>query len=177
MTVQRQERYGFGRQIALIALRSGFAAGLAFGLVLGFAVLAPAARAATTERVVANRYTGLAIDGFDPVAYFVQKEAVAGLPDYEVTEAGVVWRFHNEGNRASFVAHPEIYGPQFGGYDPTDVARGVAFAGNPHFFIVFGQRLYLFGVEAHRDAFAADPEHFLSEARERWPQLERTLSQ
>src|SRR5882757_899607 len=162
MTAQRQERYGLGRQIASIGL---VLAGLAGLLAIGH----PAAvGAATTERVVVNRFSGLAIEGFDPVAYFTENEAVLGLPDFEVAEAGAIWRFHNEGNRASFMAHPDIYGPQFGGYDPVDVARGVTLAGNPRFFTVAGQRLYLFGIEAHRDAFTANPEHYLPEARERW---------
>lgn len=171
MTAQRQERYGLGRQIASI--------GLVFvGLAGIWAAGWPSTvRATTTERVVVNRFTGLAIEGFDPVAYFTQNEAVLGLPDFEAAQAGAIWRFHNEGNRASFMAHPEVYGPQFGGYDPVDVARGVTLAGNPRFFIVTGQRLYLFGIEAHRDAFAAHPEHYLPEARERWPDLEETLAQ
>ena len=111
-----------------------------------------------------NRYTGLAIEGFDPVAYFVDARPVVGLPDFEASEAGAVWRFRNEGNRASFVAHPEIYGPQFGGYDPIDLARGVTVAGNPRFWLISGQRLYLFGREENRDAFAADPARLLQEA-------------
>ena len=78
---------------------------------------------------------------------FHRRPAVQGLPDFEVAAAGAVWRFRNEGNRASFVAHPEIYGPQFGGYDPVDLARGVTYAGNPRFWLVNGQRLYLFGRE------------------------------
>ena len=114
-------------------------------------------QAATTERVIVNRYTGLAIEGYDPVAYFTDARPVLGLPEFEAAQAGAVWRFRNEGNRASFVAHPEIYGPQFGGYDPVDLARGVTFAGNPRFWLVSGQRLYLFGREENRDAFAADP--------------------
>ena len=170
MTAQRQERYGFGRQFALIALAAGLAcASLADN---GFA-----ARAATTERVVTARFSGLAIDGYDPVAYFVAKAAVLGLPEFEAQQAGVVWRFHNEGNRASFLAHPEIYGPQFGGYDPIGIAHGVTFAGNPHFFVVTGQRLYLFGLESNRDTFAADPGHYLPQAQARWPKLEETLAQ
>jgi hypothetical protein len=175
MTAQRQERYGLRPRIAAIALLAG--ACVALDLVLEVAVSGLAARAATTERVVTNRFTGLAIDGFDPVAYFVDGAPVLGLREFEAWQAGVVWRFHNEGNRASFVAHPEIYGPQFGGYDPIDVARGVTLAGNPRFFVVAGQRLYLFGLEANRDAFAADPGRYLPEARERWPQLEEMLAQ
>lgn len=152
----------------MIALLASLAAPALFGA---------AARAATTERVVVNRFTGLAIEGFDPVAYFVDAQAEVGLEDFEVSQAGAVWRFRNEGNRASFVAHPEIYGPQFGGYDPADLARGVTVAGNPRFWLISGQRLYLFGREQNRDAFAADPAHLLREANARWPQLERDLAQ
>ena len=100
-----------------------------------------------------------------------------GLAEFEAPEAGVVWRFRNEGNRASFVAHPDIYGPQFGGYDPVDLARGVAVAGNPLFWLISGQRLYLFALEAHRDTFAAGPNSFLQRATSNWPALEQELPQ
>jgi len=165
MTVQRQE--GICGTIAVVALLAGF-----------WAVFHPLpAAAATTERVVVNRFSGLAIEGFDPVAYFVEGHPVRGLPDFELMQGGAVWRFHNEGDRASFAEHPDIYGPQFGGYDPTEVARGVTQAGNPLFFVIADQRLYLFNREANRDAFAADPERFLAQANARWPELERGLAQ
>src|SRR6266849_5005547 len=132
MTAQRQERKGSR------LIRIGFRPGIAFigscaSRLLASLVLASlgapgfpgsAAGAATTERVIVNRYTGLAIEGFDPVAYFVDARAVIGLPEFEASQAGTVWRFRNEGNRASFVAHPDIYGRQFGGYDPVDLSRG-----------------------------------------------------
>jgi hypothetical protein len=174
MTAQRQERNGsrpitgFRPGIALIALLASLAAQTLSGF---------AAQAATTERVVVNRFTGLAIEGFDPVAYFVDARPMIGLPAFEASEAGAVWRFRNEGNRASFVAHPDIYGPRFGGYDPIDLARGVTYAGNPRFWLIAGQRLYLFGREENRDAFAADPQRFLPEANLRWPELEQNLAQ
>lgn len=99
------------------------------------------------------------------------------FPDFETAQAGAVWRFLNAGNRDAFAANPEIYGPQFGGYDPIDIARGVAYAGNPRFFVVTGQRLYLFGREQSRDAFAADPAKFIKDAQARWPDLRKTLAQ
>jgi hypothetical protein len=168
MTAQRQERYGRRPGIAFFALLAGVFAPLGLDLT---------ARAATTERVVVNRYSGLAIEGFDPVAYFTDSLARPGVPDFEASEAGAVWRFRNEGNRASFVAHPEIYGPQFGGYDPVDLGRGVAYGGNPRFWVVTGERLYLFGREQNRDAFAADPSRFLKDASARWPAIEQDLAQ
>lgn len=147
-------------------------AGLLVLVGLSFAV-----HAAVTERVVVNRFSGLAIDGFDPVAYFTDGKPELGREEFEASEAGVIWRFHNEGNRASFVAHPEIYGPQFGGYDPVDVARGIAVAGNPYFWVVSGQRLYLFSREESRDAFAADAANIARRANLRWPDLRDTLAQ
>ena len=168
MTAQRQESYRPGPGTALFAV-----------LAVVFALIGPdrPAQGSTTERIVVNRYSGLAIEGFDPVAYFTDARPVRGLPDFEAAEAGAVWRFHNASNRDAFAAHPKIYGPQFGGYDPIDVARGVTFAGNPRFFVVTGQRLYLFGREESRNAFAADPGRFLKEAQARWPGLQQTLAQ
>ncbi len=135
------------------------------------------ALAATTERIVTNRFNGLAIEGFDPLTYFVDGRPEKGVAEFEVSQGGAVWRFRNEGNRASFVAHPEVYAPQFGGYDPVDVARGVTVAGNPLFWLVTGQRLYLFAREENRAAFAADPEPLLRQATSRWPELEAKLAQ
>lgn len=140
------------------------------------AVVLPA-RSATSERVVTDRYSGLAIGGFDPVAYFTDGQAMPGLPEFELSGEGAVWRFRNEGNRASFAAHPEIYGPQFGGYDPVDLGRGVALAGNPRLWLVAGQRLYLFAREESRDAFAAAPAQYRAAADKRWGDVKETLAQ
>jgi hypothetical protein len=148
--------------------------------LLGVAVqgcLAPAAQASTTERVVINRFSGLAIEGFDPVAYFTDAQAMLGRQEFEASQAGAVWRFRNASNRASFIAHPDIYGPQFGGYDPIDLARGVTVAGNPRFWLVSGQRLYLFSREQNRNAFAAAPAAVLRNATARWPGLEQSLAE
>jgi hypothetical protein len=168
MTAPRQERNRNRPGIAFIALATG---------VLWLGIAGFTAQAATTERVVVDRFSGLAIDGFDPVAYFADARPVVGAADFEASQAGAVWRFRNASNRASFVAHPDIYGPQFGGYDPIDLARGVTYAGNPRFWLVSGERLYLFGREASRDAFAADPARVLKEASQRWPELEQRLAQ
>jgi hypothetical protein len=187
MTAQRQERH---RTRSVNVSRPGIALIVSLASLAGFALVNPiwpvfgglaflpsAARASTTERVVVNRFTGLAIEGFDPVAYFTDARPELGLEDYEASEAGAVWRFRNESDRASFVAHPDIYGPQYGGYDPIDLARGVTVAGNPRFWLISGQRLYLFGREATRDSFAADPSRVLQGANQRWPELEQTLAE
>ncbi|HXW25418.1 MAG TPA: YHS domain-containing (seleno)protein [Xanthobacteraceae bacterium] len=131
--------------------------------------------AATTERVVVDPHTGLALYGFDPVAYFTEVTAMAGRPEFELSFAGAVWRFRNEGNRAAFADRPDVYMPRFGGYDALAVARGVAVPGNPRYWLVTDQRLYLFESPAARAAFAADPQTVLAAAQARWPQVLETL--
>lgn len=166
MTARRQENKGQGL---------GFACFAVLGTLTG-PVIGSQAWGAATERVVVNRHSGLAIDGFDPVAFFTDAGPFKGLPDLEVSERGVVWRFRNEANRVVFLAHPEIYSPRFGGYDPVQVAQGKVVAGRPQIWLIAGERLYLFSREESREAFAADPEGILKQADSLWPALSDTLS-
>ncbi|MBY0380980.1 MAG: hypothetical protein K2W78_03545 [Xanthobacteraceae bacterium] len=132
-------------------------------------------QATPTERVVTDYYSGLAIGGYDPVAYFTDREARPGAQDVEASWGGAIWRFRNDRNKAVFLANPEIYGPQFGGYDPFDLARGKIVAGRPGVWLITGQRLYLFNKTENRDAFAKDLTR-LSKATGNWPTLSATLS-
>ena len=148
----------------------------AFFVAFIVAGLAPTAiRAATGERVAVNRYTGLAIDGFDPVAYFVDAAPKQGRADLEMHSGGAIWRFQNEGNRAAFAHAPGIYAPRFGGHDPMAVARGAAAPGHPQLWLIAEQRLYLFYSAGARAAFARDPVGAIEAAERNWPELQRTL--
>jgi hypothetical protein len=133
-------------------------------------------RATTTEYIVTDRYSGLAISGFDPVAYFTDHAPRLGKGEFEYRYAGVVWRFHNEGNRAAFAADPEVYAPRFGGYDAIDVARGAAVPGNPLLWTVKKKRLYLFYTRANQLAFARNADRVIAAATKHWPSVQLTLS-
>ncbi len=133
--------------------------------------------AATTERIVTDYHTGLAISGFDPVAYFTEGKAMAGRSEFETTSSGATCRFINEGNREAFLAHSEVYTPVFGGYDPTGVARGIAAPGHPEVWLIVGDRLYLFRNVPTRAVFEGDPEHFIANAQSQWPSMVHTLVQ
>jgi len=128
-------------------------------------------RAATTERIVADILTGLAISGLDPVAYFTDGEPLAGRGDHELSYQGVVWRFRNAGNKAAFVAHPDVYMPRYGGYDAIAIGRGVAVPGNPLLWARVGDRIYLFYDERARDRFIADPHEAILIADNKWPSV------
>jgi YHS domain-containing protein len=138
-------------------------------------VFASAARASLTQRIVVDWHSGLAISGYDPVAYFTDGKPMAGRPDLELSYGGVVWRFCNSGNRAAFAARPDIYMPQYGGYDPVDVARGLAVAGDPELWTIAGERLFLFYDSAQRQQFLANSARFIALSQREWPAVMVTL--
>lgn len=129
-----------------------------------------------TERVVVDRYTGLAIGGVDPVSYFTDAVAVKGSPEFEATSNGAVWRFARESNRAFFLANPDVYEPRFGGYDPVGITTGKTVAGVAQIWVIHEDRLYLFGREENRDTFAANPALYLRDADRIWTKLSETLA-
>jgi hypothetical protein len=124
---------------------------------------------------VVDRHTGLALYGFDPVAYFTDAKPSLGRADLEYRYSGALWRFRNEGNRGAFMAHPEIYLPRFGGHDPVGVARGVATPGHPQLWVRLADRLFLFHSSATRDVFVADSATVIAAAEAQWPEVQKAL--
>src|SRR5579862_9841692 len=59
---------------------------------------------------------GVAIQGFDTVAYFTQSQALKGDARFSYRWMGATWLFSSSGNRDAFAKEPERYAPQFGGY-------------------------------------------------------------
>jgi len=162
------------------AERKSSLVGVLIRIIAGIALVAaigqpPLAAGATTERIVVDWHTGLAIYGFDPVAYFTDGMPRIGRPEFEYTFGGATWRFRNEGNRAAFIDRPDVYMPEFGGYDPIGVARGLAAPGHPQFWLIAGQRLYLFRGADSRTAFKADPARSAADAGAGWPSVMKGL--
>ena len=59
---------------------------------------------------------GLAIEGYDPVAYFTQRKEVEGSEEFSYYWMGATWHFASSEHREIFKSHPEHYAPQYGGY-------------------------------------------------------------
>jgi YHS domain-containing protein len=129
MTAARQERKPaiFPRLLLGIALGAGIFSPFLAPFSPSFSI----SWAATDNQLAVNATTGLAISGFDPVAYFTEGKALFGRAEFELNLEGSVWRFNNEGNRGAFEKNPEVYAPQFGGYDPVAIGRGRSVQGIP----------------------------------------------
>jgi hypothetical protein len=107
------------------------------------------------ERVVSHRMAGIALNGFDPVAYFDRSRPVPGKPEHEVQHGGATWRFATQANRDAFLAAPDVYSPLFGGHDPLAIAAGRAVAGVPLHFVIQDGRLLVFASADTRARFVA----------------------
>jgi hypothetical protein len=139
------------------------------------AALGSIPRTATAERIVADRHTGLAIYGVDPVAFYTKKKPTEGSREFELRYSGAIWRFENEGNRAAFIKDPAIYMPRYGGYDPIGIARGVGTAGYPALWSVVENGLYFFYTAEAQKTFLADPHAAIAAADARWPVVMKDL--
>jgi YHS domain-containing protein len=86
---------------------------------------------------------GVAINGYDPVAYFNENVPVEGIKDFTYKWEGTEWYFKNKANLELFRADPRKYAPQFGGFCAYGVSEDHKSPTDPHAFTVVNNRLYL----------------------------------
>jgi hypothetical protein len=120
---------------------------------------------------VHDENTGVAMYGFDVVAFFTREEPVLGSEQHEVRYEGIVWRFTSSANLDAFISFPEIYAPQFRGFDPVQIARGTTTSGTPEYWMVADQKLYLFYSPTTRTIFELNKDRILRDANKQWPKL------
>ena len=121
-----------------------------------------------------NESNGVAIKGYDPVAFFKDNKQVRGKDDLRFEYKGSTFVFANADNRAVFVANPQKYAPQYGGYCAFGTARGYKADIDPSTFTVIDGRLYLnYNAQVQRE-WAADTGRFVRQADERWPTVSKT---
>ena len=125
--------------------------------------------------IVTDPISGVAIDGFDPVSYFIDTEPQPGKPDFEYVWQGVPWYFESAANRDVFIRNPDVYAPQYGGHCVTALSRGYLSDGKPQLFVIEALKLYLFYSTANRDAFLLSKPATLKTAAENWRKLSADL--
>lgn len=92
---------------------SNVLARIGLGGLLALTVCGPASAG---DVVNTGLFGGVAIEGYDPVAYFTEGKAMKGSEEFEYEWLGTPWHFANAKHREMFTAAPEKYAPQFGGY-------------------------------------------------------------
>jgi len=143
-------------------------------LVLGFGLAAtamaqpPPTTSGGSGMALLNLENTVALHGYDPVAYFTDNEAVRGNKRILERLGGATYYFASGGNRYEFLRDAPHYQPQFGGYCAASMARGRLEDINPHLFVIFEGKLYLFNNPEAEAMFNRDPRRMVYEARQQY---------
>ena len=114
-------------------------------LFIAFASITSFSQTSAKRTSQFNLEKNVAIQGYDPVAYFTQKKAVKGKATFSATYQGVVYNFSSEANKDLFVKNPANYEPQYGGWCAYAMgATGEKVEIDPQTFKIIDNKLYLF---------------------------------
>ena len=141
----------------------------AVAATLAFTAAAPSAFA--DEPVYTKRFSNVAVGGADAVAFFNQNAKVDGSEEFSTEYNGAVWRFSSQENLDMFVADPAAFAPQYGGYCAWAMAQGKMAPGNPKFWKVVDNKLYLNFNGDIQEKWEADIPGFITKADAQWPSV------
>ena len=109
-------------------------------LALGLALIVVAGLQA---QKINTSWTGLAIKGYDPVAYFTDGKPVKGDAQFDFDYRGATYRFASAANRDRFIKEPDKYLPQYGGFCAYAVSRNYTADTDPLAWRIVDGKLYL----------------------------------
>lgn len=142
---------------ALLATGAAIAAGAAF------------TPAFAGKAEVFSAGAGVAINGYDPVAYFNDDRAVKGSSEHVAQWKGAQWRFASAANREAFEADPERYAPQYGGYCAWAVSQGYTARTDPDAYSIVDGKLYLNYSKGVRATWSKDIPGNIAKGDANWP--------
>lgn len=138
-------------------------------LLLAATLLFAAAAWAEKSPVYTGLLSNTGAGGYDVVSYFEQQRAEPGSSDFTVQYQGATWRFNSAEHQARFEADPERYAPAYGGYCAWAVSQGYLAKGDPEYWTIVDDRLYLNFSQAIQDKWLKDTEDFIQQADRNWP--------
>jgi YHS domain-containing protein len=112
---------------------------------------------------------GLAIKGYDTVAYSLEKGPVKGKKEFEYTWMGARWLFASTEHLDMFKSDPEKYAPKYGGYCAYAVSQGTTADFDPKAWSVVDGKLYLNLNEDVQNLWMSDMTAYIKKADENWP--------
>lgn len=118
-----------------------------------------------------NERDGIALKGHDPVAYFREGVPAKGLPELRQPHKGVTYLFKTAANRDAFIATPDKFLPEYGGFCAFGVSRGYKADIDPAAFTLVGGKLYLNYNAQVKNDWQKDTAGYIRRADERWAEV------
>lgn len=140
-------------------------------LLAAVMVAAPVAAQQPAGVLVNSDKSGLALQGYDPVAFFTMNRPVAGSETITSILHGVTYRFSTAEHKALFDKDPARYEPAFGGYCAYGVSQGGLFPVEVETFQILNGRLVLNKNQRVKEAFDKDRDRLYRRAEAEWPKL------
>lgn len=132
------------------------------------ATMTPAAYA-EKDAVYTGRFSNVALQGYDTVAYFTQGEPTKGSSEFTTTYQGAEFQFASQENLTLFLADPDKYAPQYGGYCAWAVAQGDTAKGDARRWAIVDGKLYLNYNKGIQKKWDKDRAGFITSADSNWP--------
>jgi len=129
--------------------------------------------AGAAAQKVNTSLTGLAIDGYDPVAYFTAQRPVKGDPQFTFLVGGATYRFASAANRDLFAKDPTKYAPQYGAFCAYAVSRNYTADTDPLAWKIVDGKLYLNYNTGAQKAWEKDVAGNITKGDVNWPGLSR----
>lgn len=120
-----------------------------------------------------SAHEGVAIGGFDAVAFHERGAAEPGSRSHAVMWKGVTWRFASADSRARFEANPRAYSPAFGGYCAYAMSQGYLAEGDPQLWVLWRGRLYMLNNPRVLDIWLTQRAEMVPQAQQHWPAILR----
>ena len=135
------------------------------------AQLAPSQAKSPVDAV--NKNAGVAIHGYDVVAYFTVGRPLKGSTRYTADWMGAKWHFATAEHRDLFQKEPAKYAPQYGGYCAWAVSKGYTANGDPEAWRIVNGRLYLNYNKGVQKKWEQDTATRIDEGDRNWPGLHK----
>jgi len=143
-------------------------------LLLLFIVGTSSAQAGTVvDHIYTGYFSNKAVSGYDVIAYFEQSQPVEGSSKYQLSYKGADWYFSSQSNLDKFTANPEKYAPQYGGYCAWAMSNDKAAPGNPPFWTIYNDKLYLNYDQNVLDTWRVNKDEFIKQADAHWASMEK----
>lgn len=120
---------------------------------------------------------GIAIEGYDPVAYFTLSKAVKGSDKFAYDWLGATWHFAKAEHRELFIGDPISYAPQYGGYCTSGIVGEDLHSANPKVWQIIDGKLYLNGAQYGLERLAESATEGIEASDAKWEKLEAKLTQ
>jgi YHS domain-containing protein len=142
---------------------------VATAVFAGLPSWAVAGSSSPTPIAPVNTIDGLALKGYDPVAYFTDGHPTKGEDQYSFQWKGVRYRFASAENLQRFKADPEKYLPQYGGYCAYAMSLDRIADIDPYRWAIVGGKLYLNNGFIAQDLWSLNKSGNIVSADRNWP--------